>query len=61
VGCQNDRITPTYLAKDLHTKYNVHDRAELKIFPRFAHCVQLEPGWEKPAEEIMSWISEKIK
>lgn len=29
---------------------------EAEIFPRMAHCMMLEPGWQKVADRIIEWL-----
>ena len=55
IGCEKDRIVPPKVAEDIgkkirHCDYNVW------TYPQFAHWIQLESGWEEPAQHILEWI-----
>ena len=60
VGCGKDKIIHPAIAQDLYEKYDVNKKATVRIFKDFAHWIQLEPGWEQPAKEILQWL-EKLK
>lgn len=60
VGCENDKIVHPNIARDLYQKYSRNGKATLKIFDKFAHWVQVEPDWQDPANEILSWLKENI-
>lgn len=61
IGCENDKIVPPEIAYDLRDKYRVAEKkVELKIFERFAHWPQYEPGWEESAKFVLDWITRTI-
>jgi pimeloyl-ACP methyl ester carboxylesterase len=57
-GAENDRITPPQIALDISKKL-LSDRHHYYIWPKFAHWLQAEPGWEAPAQRIFDWLQEK--
>ena len=50
----DDRFVVPRVAHALANKY----RATLKVYPSFAHHIIVEPGWEKPCEDIVHWLEQ---
>ena len=48
----DDRFVVPRVARALARKYH----ATLKEYPSFAHHIIVEPGWEKPCEDILQWL-----
>lgn len=48
----DDRFVVPRVARALAKKYN----APLREYGSFAHHIMSEPGWEKPAADIVAWI-----
>jgi len=51
---RDDRFVVPRVARALSRKY----RAPLRQYDSFAHHIMAEPGWEKPASDIIAWIDE---
>jgi pimeloyl-ACP methyl ester carboxylesterase len=55
IGCENDRITPPKIALDISEKL----LCALKtcwLYSTFAHWIQMEKNWERPAADIACWL-----
>jgi non-heme chloroperoxidase len=50
----DDRFVVPRIAHALARKY----RATLKEYQSFAHHIIVEPGWEKPCEDIVQWLQQ---
>lgn len=59
IGGKQDRITPAKVVKKTAGKY-IH-AAQYKEYADHAHSIPHEPGWEKVAEDIHSWIKHNFK
>ncbi len=57
VGCEKDRITPIEVAKEIHSRLKC-PHVYWK-YTQFAHWIQVEPGWKKPAQDIANWLIQK--
>ena len=67
VGCENDKIIPPDVARDMYYKYQLAQKGvEIEILERFAHWPQCEPrtknqpGWEESAMFILEWIKKAL-
>ena len=60
IGAEKDRIVPCRVAKDIY-KQTAYTGATFQIYEKFAHRIQVEPDWEEAAEDIYSWIKEKVR
>ena len=49
---RDDQLIVPRIARALATKY----RAPLREYDTFAHHIMNEPGWERPAADIVDWI-----
>jgi len=58
VACGRDRLVPADLVRLTGRKYAAVG-GELIEYPEHAHWLYAEPGWEKPAEEILGWLRGK--
>lgn len=58
IGSIKDKITPWQIAWDISQKINPKN-CTFKCYTDFAHCAQIEAGWEKIAEDILNWLNEK--
>ena len=54
VGGRDDRFVVPRVARALAKKYN----APLRAYDSFAHHIMSEPGWERPASDIVAWLDE---
>ena len=50
----DDRFVVPRVARAIAAKY----RAPLKVHDGFAHHIMNEPGWEKPARDIIDWMDQ---
>jgi non-heme chloroperoxidase len=48
----DDRFVVPRVARRLARKY----RATLREYPSFAHHIMSEPGWERPARDVIEWM-----
>jgi pimeloyl-ACP methyl ester carboxylesterase len=48
----DDKFVPPRVARALARKY----KAPLKQYQSFAHHIMSEPGWEKPATDVVQWM-----
>jgi alpha-beta hydrolase superfamily lysophospholipase len=55
LGAANDAVVPTRAIEKTGRAY----QADCKIFPRMAHDMMLEDGWEDVAEYIAGWLKAK--
>ena len=53
IGAARDRITPASVVRRVARKY---PQATYLEYPDHAHWIVDEPGWEKVAEDILTWI-----
>ena len=61
IGCENDRIVPPNVARDMYYKYQLAQKgAEIEILEGFAHWPQYEPGWEESARFILEWLKKTV-
>jgi non-heme chloroperoxidase len=51
----DDQFVVPRVARTIAKKY----RATIKEFPSFGHNIIVEPGWEKPCDEIILWMNER--
>lgn len=51
----DDRFVVPRVARAIAAKY----RAPLKVYDAFAHHIMSEPGWERPAGEIVDWFDSR--
>ena len=56
MGCEKDAITPVNVARDISKKFQ-HYGYDFWTYPQFAHWIQVESGWETPAEDIFNWLN----
>ena len=56
IGCEKDIITPVTVAQDIAQQF-CHEGYEFYTYPQFAHWIQVESGWETPAEDIFNWLN----
>jgi alpha-beta hydrolase superfamily lysophospholipase len=52
LGAQNDQIISVGEVKKTAAAF----RTEAEIFPKMAHNMQVERGWEKVADRIICWL-----
>ncbi|MEK7403370.1 MAG: alpha/beta fold hydrolase [Gemmatimonadota bacterium] len=50
----DDKFIVPRVARAIAAKY----RAPLKVYDGFAHHIMNEPGWEKPAKDIVDWMDQ---
>ena len=50
----DDRFVVPRVARAIASKY----RAPLKVHDGFAHHLMTEPGWERPAADIIDWMDQ---
>jgi pimeloyl-ACP methyl ester carboxylesterase len=50
----DDKFVVPRIARAMAAKY----RAPLKVWDGFAHHIMNEPGWEKPAGDIVAWMDQ---
>jgi pimeloyl-ACP methyl ester carboxylesterase len=55
VSGTDDQFVVPRIARAISDKY----RAPLKLYPSFAHHIMSEPGWEKPASDIIDWMDSR--
>lgn len=51
---RDDQFVVPRVARAIAAKY----RAPLKVYDSFAHHIMSEPGWEKPAADIVAWMDQ---
>ena len=51
---RDDQFVVPRVARAIAAKY----RAPLKAYDSFAHHIMSEPGWEKPAADIVTWMDQ---
>lgn len=51
----DDQFVVPRVSRAVARKY----RATIKEFPSFGHHIIVEPGWEKPCDEIILWMNER--
>jgi hypothetical protein len=49
---RDDQFVVPRVARALARKYH----APLEEYESFAHHIMSEPGWEKPAEDVVRWM-----
>jgi hypothetical protein len=54
VGFYDDKFVVPRVARAMAAKY----RAPLKVHDGFAHHIMTEPGWERPANDIIDWMDQ---
>jgi pimeloyl-ACP methyl ester carboxylesterase len=54
LGAERDAIFPVETTKRIAAAYGT----EAIFFPNMAHNMMLEPGWEKVADTIVTWVGE---
>ena len=50
----DDRFVVPRVARAIAAKY----RAPLRVYDSFAHHIMTEPGWDKPASDIVTWMDQ---
>lgn len=54
MGGTDDHFVAPRVARALAAKY----RAPLKRYESFAHHIMSEPGWERPAADVVAWLNQ---
>ncbi|MBU1078807.1 MAG: alpha/beta hydrolase [Spirochaetes bacterium] len=58
IGAKQDKLIPVSIARKVAKKYR--SIAEYKEYPDHAHWIIDEPGWEKVADDIYTWLQRAI-
>lgn len=56
IACEKDALALPGMQRQLADLL----KADYISYPQFAHIPMLEPGWEKGAEDIKSWLEQKV-
>jgi alpha-beta hydrolase superfamily lysophospholipase len=59
VAAGRDRLVPAALVRVVARKYE-RIGGHFKHYPHHGHWLYAEPGWEKPAAEILEWIEAHV-
>lgn len=57
IGATEDQITAAKMVKKIARKY----QADYKEYDGFAHMIVLEPGWERVAQDIATWLEKAVQ
>jgi pimeloyl-ACP methyl ester carboxylesterase len=57
VAGEDDRLNPPAMIQRVARRYG----ADLFMYPNHAHMIMLEPGWERPAADIITWLSTTLR
>jgi alpha-beta hydrolase superfamily lysophospholipase len=55
MGAENDTI---FIPKEIERTAKAYNTVS-EILPDMAHDMMLEPGWQRAADRIIEWLSEK--